>query len=40
MEWGFDGVLLKTAASSSLDPIRMAHAFANAPVAALLWQGQ
>lgn len=30
MEWGFDGVLLNTAVSRSLDPIRMAHAFANA----------
>ncbi len=30
MEWGFDGVLLNTAVSRSLDPIRMARAFANA----------
>jgi thiazole synthase len=29
MEWGFDGVLLNTAVSRSLDPIRMARAFAN-----------
>jgi hypothetical protein len=28
MEWGFDGVLLNTAVSRSLDPIRMARAFA------------
>jgi len=30
MEWGFDGVLLNTAVSRSLDPIRMARSFANA----------
>jgi thiazole synthase len=30
MEWGFDGVLVNTAVSRSLDPIRMARAFANA----------
>ena len=30
MEWGFDGVLLNTAASCALDPIRMAGAFAQA----------
>lgn len=30
MEWGFDGVLLNTAVSRSLDPIRMARAFADA----------
>jgi thiazole synthase len=30
MEWGFDGLLLNTAVSRSLDPIRMARAFANA----------
>ena len=28
MEWGFDGVLLNTAVSRALDPIRMASAFA------------
>jgi len=30
MEWGFDGVLLNTAVSRSLDPVRMARAFAEA----------
>jgi len=30
MEWGFDGVLLNTAVSRSLDPLRMAGAFAEA----------
>jgi thiazole synthase len=30
MEWGFDGVLLNTAVSRSLDPVRMAGAFAQA----------
>jgi thiazole synthase len=30
MEWGFDGVLLNTAVSRSLEPARMAGAFANA----------
>jgi hypothetical protein len=30
MEWGFDGVLLNTAVSRSLDPIRMARAFSSA----------
>jgi thiazole synthase len=30
IEWGFDGVLVNTAVSRSLDPIRMARAFANA----------
>jgi len=30
MEWGFDGVLLNTAVSRALDPIRMAGAFAKA----------
>jgi thiazole synthase len=29
MEWGFDGVLLNTAISSALDPVRMAAAFAH-----------
>jgi thiazole synthase len=29
MEWGFDGVLLNTAVSSALDPVRMAAAFAD-----------
>jgi thiazole synthase len=28
MEWGFDGVLLNTAVSRALDPVRMAGAFA------------
>jgi thiazole synthase len=30
MEWGFDGVLLNTAVSRALDPIRMATAFSQA----------
>ena len=30
MEWGFDGVLLNTAVSRALDPVRMAGAFASA----------
>jgi thiazole synthase len=30
MEWGFDGVLLNTAVSRALDPVRMASAFAKA----------
>lgn len=30
MEWGFDGVLLNTAVSRALDPVRMAGAFAHA----------
>lgn len=30
MEWGFDGVLLNTAVSRALDPVRMAGAFADA----------
>lgn len=30
MEWGFDGVLLNTAVSRALDPVRMAGAFAQA----------
>jgi thiazole synthase len=30
MEWGFDGVLLNTAVSRALDPVRMARAFAKA----------
>jgi thiazole synthase len=30
MEWGFDGVLLNTAVSRSLEPVRMASAFADA----------
>jgi thiazole synthase len=30
MEWGFDGVLLNTAVSRALDPVRMAGAFAEA----------
>jgi thiazole synthase len=29
MEWGFDGVLLNTAVSRALDPVRMAGAFAD-----------
>jgi thiazole synthase len=30
MEWGFDGVLLNTAVSRALDPVRMAGAFSQA----------
>ena len=30
MEWGFDGVLINTAVSRALDPVRMASAFAQA----------
>jgi thiazole synthase len=30
MEWGFDGVLLNTAVSRALDPVRMAGAFGQA----------
>jgi len=30
MEWGFDGVLLNTAVSRAVDPVRMAGAFAHA----------
>lgn len=30
MEWGFDGILLNTAVSRAIDPVRMAGAFANA----------
>lgn len=30
MEWGFDGVLVNTAVSRSIEPVRMATAFANA----------
>lgn len=30
MEWGFDGVLLNTAVSRSIDPVRMAAAFSSA----------
>lgn len=30
MEWGFDGVLLNTAVSRALEPVRMAGAFADA----------
>lgn len=30
MEWGFDGVLLNTAVSRALDPVKMASAFADA----------
>ena len=33
MEWGFDGVLLNTAVSRALDPVRMAGAFAAAVAA-------
>src|ERR1700683_1270959 len=29
MEWGYDGVLINTAVSCALDPVRMAGAFAN-----------
>jgi thiazole synthase len=28
MEWGFDGVLVNTAVSRAIDPVRMATAFA------------
>jgi thiazole synthase len=30
MEWGFDGVLINTAVSRAIDPVRMARAFAGA----------
>ncbi len=30
IEWGFDGVLVNTAVSRSIDPVRMASAFAGA----------
>jgi thiazole synthase len=30
MEWGFEGVLLNTAVSRSIDPVRMAAAFSSA----------
>src|SRR5580698_3083874 len=30
MEWGFDGVLVNTAVSRAIDPVRMATAFAYA----------
>jgi thiazole synthase len=30
MEWGFDGVLLNTAVSRAIEPVRMASAFSNA----------
>ena len=30
MEWGFDGVLINTAVSRALDPVRMANSFASA----------
>ncbi|MHB1021868.1 MAG: thiazole synthase [Acidobacteriaceae bacterium] len=30
MEWGFDGVLINTAVSRAIDPVRMAKAFAGA----------
>jgi thiazole synthase len=30
MEWGFDGVLVNTAISRAVDPVRMATAFARA----------
>ncbi len=30
MEWGFDGVLINTAVSRAIDPVRMARAFADA----------
>jgi thiazole synthase len=30
MEWGFDGVLINTAISRALEPVKMASAFANA----------
>ena len=42
MEWGFDGVLLNTAVSRALDPVRMASAFARPSMLAiaLSWPGQ
>ena len=30
MEWGYDGILLNTAVSRALEPVKMAGAFANA----------
>ena len=30
MEWGFDAVLINTAVSRAIDPVRMASAFASA----------
>jgi thiazole synthase len=36
MEWGFDGVLVNTAVSRAIDPIRMATAFARATQAGRL----
>jgi thiazole synthase len=36
MEWGFDGVLVNTAVSRAIDPIRMATAFATATQAGRL----
>jgi len=30
MEWGFDAVLMNTAVSRAIDPVRMASAFASA----------
>jgi thiazole synthase len=33
MEWGFDGVLINTAVSRAIDPVRMAKAFAGAVLA-------
>ena len=42
MEWGFDGILLNTAVSRALDPVRMASAFARPSMLAiaLSWPGQ
>ena len=37
MEWGFDGVLINTAVSRAMDPVRMARAFAAAVEAG--WSG-
>jgi thiazole synthase len=36
MEWGFDGILVNTAVSRAIDPVRMATAFANATKAGRL----
>jgi len=36
MEWGFDGVLVNTAVSRAIDPVRMATAFASATQAGRL----
>src|SRR5580698_10327434 len=36
MEWGFDGVLVNTAVSRAIDPVRMATAFGSATQAGRL----